>query len=1622
MQSTLKTISTRVLPPPNRNGQGPPAATEVAADSQRLRAKLEEERQYFSSLLNLSTAIASGQSALQIGRELHRWLPNLVPAVDSFYLALNDNKSRELRFVFVADNNKAVKIQQRVLNRRDAGLAGQVIERRTSVYISDLEARDRKLQLKRFSSGKPTRTYLGLPLFSDGGLLGVISLQSYQKDAFDSHQRRLLRSIATQTGSALRKALQFEQTSARNRMLSKLYEVINAIRAVDGLNKQLTLIVESLREVFELDMCAIAVLDSAGNKFEIATEAGLGAQATYLVEHFPKELGRQILTSRRIIEIPDLAQQPTFPKALLRRDLKSMMVVPLRGKKRLNGIITLGSKVDFSLSREKGRVLRALASQAATALENDQLDQQAQVWVTKLETMGQMTLEMAKETNLDALLDKLTDMATDLLDSPGGAIYLDSNKKKTVVLEALKGLPLNLKKREVTKHSGLVGRVLKSGRPMKVSDYRHWKYRRRALDNSNLTAVLGAPVFAGGKMIGVIAVHSDEAGRVYSETEEKVLLHFARHAGAAIEAVGRAAEDHALEEMTQALTSKLRYPELLEKVTEILSERLGYESFTLMTNDVDELRVGVERVYPAKRIRQIRVGKGVTGWVAQHGTIRIVPDVTQEPAYIRGLGYGSEIAVPVMVGKRVIAVLDVESKKTSAFRDRDVRILRKIAAALAIAIVNAREMEKTDILQSLTSVISSSSNLDRILNQVAPIMFRACPATFCHIMLRTRDERNNFLRVRANAVMRGEQLDWNPKLGEKCQLLTDNQLANLIRKADNIVFERGKTRGSRFLEEFSRHVELKGELQSALLIPLRGKGGTLIGICVLGEMRQWRRSSFTTANINFATTLAAQAAVAFEKERYNELAAERDEAMGSLYEVGNAITASLNLNEVLERIVKAARKLLRAEVASIFLVQRAGFLTLKTSDGSAPAATSKPVVLKVMKNHGLTGHIASEGRLFNKFGAALVTHPAVLNSGRQRHLRSGYCTSLMALPLKRRQAGKSELIGLIKVENKTDKSGKVVRERGFDETDVVILKTLASYAEASLENVRRHEVAQSSQAVARVVNSTLNLEDVLTLGLRELKDRIVFDTASLQLLRGGELKVVACEGFNSADREKVMKLSFPLTDQFPNTKVIENRRSRVEADIRATRYSHFWDEADVYCSGNIRGWMGVPLLIGGKIIGMLSIDSRQTHRYTSAHKILAESIAPQIAAAVVNAKLYKTSQSLLNVLLDLTEKLDLKTVLQKLARAAVDKEGIIGADSAIVYLYDPDLDRIDGPPVSVGLSVAQHRGLSVQHKPQSAVYNLIRSAKPRVRPDVREDRLLYRSFARKLGVKSVAVFPLKLGGKPVGVMYFNYLTAHKFDDPEKDLMNSLTTRATLAIGHARNYQLEHDRFGILMNASVTQFATSAWAHDTLKVSYDIEALAERWEDSPNLDRHSRKNLKELTAYIEELIALKPPPVNVDERKAISVRELVTSVLEAEEECINKKSIHFRNQLSGLPRVWANEWLLRQTVRHLIQNGVKASAAGSTMRVSGSVKQDHLEIRFIDRGLGIPPKVLEKLFKERVTSGKGKGSGVGLLLSKQYIETCNGGLSLVNTGPSGTTFLVKLPLASKQKVTSALPAT
>lgn len=88
---------------------------------------------------------------------------------------------------------------------------------------------------------------------------------------------------------------------------------------------------------------------------------------------------------------------------------------------------------------------------------------------------------------------------------------------------------------------------------------------------------------------------------------------------------------------------------------------------------------------------EIRVGDGITGWVAEHGKSVLVNDVSKDTRYISLRdSIGSELCVPMIVNERIIGVINVETSSLSAYSPLDQRVLETIASQIAIAIENAR--------------------------------------------------------------------------------------------------------------------------------------------------------------------------------------------------------------------------------------------------------------------------------------------------------------------------------------------------------------------------------------------------------------------------------------------------------------------------------------------------------------------------------------------------------------------------------------------------------------------------------------------------------------------------------------------------------------------------------------------------------------------------------------------------------------------------------------------------------------------------------------------------------------------------------------------------------------------
>ncbi|MFP4302632.1 MAG: sensor histidine kinase [Spirochaetaceae bacterium] len=127
-------------------------------------------------------------------------------------------------------------------------------------------------------------------------------------------------------------------------------------------------------------------------------------------------------------------------------------------------------------------------------------------------------------------------------------------------------------------------------------------------------------------------------------------------------------------------------------------------------------------------------------------------------------------------------------------------------------------------------------------------------------------------------------------------------------------------------------------------------------------------------------------------------------------------------------------------------------------------------------------------------------------------------------------------------------------------------------------------------------------------------------SASVQLLVEDRLKIVAFRGF--LEDEVVKKLSFPLENPFPNARVVLERRSIALADIREA-FPHFSEEPEKYQSGHIRSWLGVPMMLGDRVVGVITVDRAEVRPFSEEEVQLVTTFAAHVAAAINNAQLYR---------------------------------------------------------------------------------------------------------------------------------------------------------------------------------------------------------------------------------------------------------------------------------------------------------------------------------------------------------------------------------------------------------------
>ena len=324
------------------------------------------------------------------------------------------------------------------------------------------------------------------------------------------------------------------------------------------------------------------------------------------------------------------------------------------------------------------------------------------------------------------------------------------------------------------------------------------------------------------------------------------------------------------------------------------------------TNILDIL--AAQNLSSAARKLKLRVGEGITGWVARHGKTARVGDVAQDKRYVSvRRGVRSELAVPLEVQGEVRGVINVDSERADAFSADDEELLQELAIQAAKVIHNTWLYEqlrlKVMLFESLASVsrtINSTLNLDEALRAITKEACELMRARMCSLML--LDEEGEWLDLRASHGA-GDAYIKKPRLAVGESLV-------------GVVVRRKKPLQVANVQADSRYqnVELarREGLVSLLSVPLIFSGQTIGALSVYTA----RPYNFSNEEIKILGALAELSAIAIEKARLYERIVDVEEqlrqneklsALGLLaaevaHEIRNPLTVmkllyhSLNLN------------------------------------------------------------------------------------------------------------------------------------------------------------------------------------------------------------------------------------------------------------------------------------------------------------------------------------------------------------------------------------------------------------------------------------------------------------------------------------------------------------------------------------------------------------------------------------------------------------------------------------------------------------------------------------------------------------------------------------------------------
>ena len=340
-----------------------------------------------------------------------------------------------------------------------------------------------------------------------------------------------------------------------------------------------------------------------------------------------------------------------------------------------------------------------------------------------------------------------------------------------------------------------------------------------------------------------------------------------------------------------------------------------------------------------------------------------------------------------------------------------------------------------------------------------------------------------------------------------------------------------------------------------------------------------------------------------ERKRAEDALRRRADELAALTRVGREIMYVRDLNQVFTSIARHAAQLSHSDAGGVYSFLPDGALYIAASYGIGEQFVEAINARGIAPGQGAIGWAVAERC------PVQVPDTMTESSYAFRHLTEmEQIRAVLAVPMLR----ETRVIGGIVLWHRTP--------RRFAPLEVAFLQALAQQCVNAVANAhlfeaeaRRRQEAETLREIASALNTSLHREQMLHLILEQLARVVDYDSTSIMLVSNGIVDIVAYRGLPDDVRQFMPQ----QVDNLPHVgEVLQTRLPVIIPNTAADpRWQHHFHTRQIRC------WLGVPLVIQDRVIGLLNLDSQQTGFYSEREAQLTMAFAHQAAAAIENARL-----------------------------------------------------------------------------------------------------------------------------------------------------------------------------------------------------------------------------------------------------------------------------------------------------------------------------------------------------------------------------------------------------------------